>query len=249
MLWRRCTSLLLRSSSSLVIALHLHSATPLCPLRRRRRSVLVSCTRAPRLCRVSPSHARTPLSPVSFERAPPFLALLILVSSLSVVPHCLCLCLLLSAALQLRDSATPATPLQLQDCNSISFSSTPLRLQPCLLNSVVPPFLSFWIEYRFKNMLPISEMTMEIMTMSPIMETVTQIALSSISLQTMEKLVASLPAESQKLGLEDKSNGTDNRRRSAPLAGLDDPLAEFVTPPNNPNEVNIGEAMRHVIVN
>ncbi|MED6160877.1 Protein disulfide-isomerase 5-4 [Stylosanthes scabra] len=37
--------------------------------------------------------------------------------------------------------------------------------------------------------------------------------------KTMEKLVASLPAESQKLGLEDKSNGTDNRKRPAPLAG------------------------------
>ncbi|XP_020964604.1 protein disulfide-isomerase 5-4 isoform X2 [Arachis ipaensis] len=37
--------------------------------------------------------------------------------------------------------------------------------------------------------------------------------------KTMEKLVASLPAESQKLGLEDKSNGTEYRKRPAPLAG------------------------------
>ncbi|XP_016185896.1 protein disulfide-isomerase 5-3-like [Arachis ipaensis] len=37
--------------------------------------------------------------------------------------------------------------------------------------------------------------------------------------KTMEKLVASLPAESQKLGLEDKSNGTEYRSRCAPLAG------------------------------
>ncbi|XP_057731093.1 protein disulfide-isomerase 5-4-like [Arachis stenosperma] len=37
--------------------------------------------------------------------------------------------------------------------------------------------------------------------------------------KTMEKLVASLPAESQKLGLEDKSNGTEYRKRPAPLSG------------------------------
>ncbi|KAL4337252.1 hypothetical protein AHAS_Ahas12G0091600 [Arachis hypogaea] len=55
-------------------------------------------------------------------------------------------------------------------------------------------------------MLPISKMTMEIMIMSPIME---------IVIQTMEKLVAYLPAESQKLGLEDKSNGTEYRSRCA----------------------------------
>ncbi|MED6188057.1 hypothetical protein PIB30_082403 [Stylosanthes scabra] len=99
---------------------------PLCPLRRRCRSVLVSCTRAPRLCRVSPSHARTPLSLVSSERAPPFLALLIPVSSLSVVPHRLCLCLLPSAALQLRrncKTATPSLSLQLHRVCNPAFST------------------------------------------------------------------------------------------------------------------------------
>ena len=35
----------------------------------------------------------------------------------------------------------------------------------------------------------------------------------------MEDLVASLPAESQKLALEDKSNFTENAKRPAPSAG------------------------------
>lgn len=38
-------------------------------------------------------------------------------------------------------------------------------------------------------------------------------------LQTMENLVASLPAEAQKLALDDKSNVTENAKRPAPSAG------------------------------
>ncbi|MED6146414.1 hypothetical protein PIB30_034328 [Stylosanthes scabra] len=136
----RLHSLLIRTSSSFAAPPTLgHSSF------RRRLSapLLPSCTRAPRLRGVSSSPTRTPLSPTPSDRAPPFLALVILISSLSRAsrPHCLCLCILHSCPLQLGGSATPSTPPQLQDWNSIYFSSTPPRLQPCLLNSAVPPFL------------------------------------------------------------------------------------------------------------